>query len=458
MRVVATVGELLEIDAGAKVPRGVSNNFSAPVRLIAFVGLPVLYIAYVLHYSVNVPWSIDDWSVMGVVAAAKHGNWALWNQYGDRRLVISRFLFMMLDQVDHLNERTAMLLSAVIFIASYALLLTLIRKHKAHLSVLLALLVGVVWFTPADFLNSLWSFQLSWFLVVFFFITMLYALSRGWLVLAVACAVAASLSDVQGFVVWPVAALLYLRRRELLIWLGAAAATCAVYFSHFSFANVQCTTAKCAISWQLRHPVYEAKAFLTVVGNIIPTGGYGQHQVVGLVIVALSAYVIGRKGLPAALASFGLLFDLLIAQARSGEGIPQMLSGQYMLPNIVLLVGLVVCRWPRPTWHLVALPVALLVAAQIVVGTSYGITNARQHYSAEILDARVLANKARLSPSRWQCEINADAFLWASPADELYYDSMILDAKRYDLSLYWHDGTKAFRAEGAPKVPKCSKA
>ena len=74
------------------------------LRLGAAVGIPVgLYLLYVFHYAVNVPYS-DDWNMIPTVELALRGHLGmrdLWSQYGDTRLLVPRLVFVLFAQVDH---------------------------------------------------------------------------------------------------------------------------------------------------------------------------------------------------------------------------------------------------------------------------------------------------------------------------------------------------------------------
>ena len=239
------------------------------------VGLPaLLYLLFVSHYSVDVPWSVDDWSIIAFVSRSVHGHLdigSLWSQYGDRRPFLGRLIFVAFGSIDHLNEKSVMLFSGVIFVASFVLLLLTFRSHlRTRLTFFRVLGLGIVWFSVADYLNALWSFQLSWYLVVFFLVSMMYLLlvpkSRRNLTfgLGVLAAVAGSLSDVQGLSLWLVGlvCLIWTQPRgrrmyaEIALWLSASTVTCATYFTDYRFANTQCVPAsRCSLGYELQHPL-----------------------------------------------------------------------------------------------------------------------------------------------------------------------------------------------------------
>jgi hypothetical protein len=146
----------------------------------AAAGPASLYFIYVFHYSSNVPY-LDDWNMIPLVNSAIHGHLAigaLWSQYaGAARIVVGKLIFVAFSLMDHLDEKSIILCSAVIFIASYVLLLICFRSYLGRrLRFLPVLVIGMVWFSLIDVQNSLWSFQISWYLVVFFFVVAMYLL------------------------------------------------------------------------------------------------------------------------------------------------------------------------------------------------------------------------------------------------------------------------------------------
>ena len=159
-----------------------------------------------------------------------------------------------------------LLFTAVVFIASYAILLVLVRGYIGRrLTPIPVFIFGMVWFSLADVQNALWAFQASWFLTVFFFMVMLFALliptnSRGWWIgLAIVAAMAGSLSTVQGFILLANCAICIfwnqsVRRQrdgnppltrstrfEAALWIGAAIRL-ALYLPGYNSNEDGCTT------------------------------------------------------------------------------------------------------------------------------------------------------------------------------------------------------------------------
>ena len=133
------------------------SNGRARAAVAAAAGVPaLLYFLFVLHYSVNVPWGVDDWSMIPVVDSVLHGHLGLnvlWSQYGDRRLVVSRLVFVAFGLTDHLNEQFVMLSSALTFIGAYFAFLLNLRAYlgkKLTILPVFVLGVGIVVYTWAS--------------------------------------------------------------------------------------------------------------------------------------------------------------------------------------------------------------------------------------------------------------------------------------------------------------------
>src|ERR1700683_2389464 len=195
------------------------------------VAISVLYLLFVIHYSMNVLYA-DDWNVVPLIHAAQHGHLtlsALWAQHNENRMLVPNLVFVGLGVFTHDNIGVVITLSAVVFIATYAILLASFRSYlDRSLTALPVLIVGVVWFSLVDWQNALWAFQFAWYLILFFLVAMIYSLQRQWFVVAVVFAVLASFSSFQGLALWPVGALwllLQYRRwdKEILVWIATAA-------------------------------------------------------------------------------------------------------------------------------------------------------------------------------------------------------------------------------------------
>ena len=344
--------------------------------VVAAAAIPAaLYLLFVYHYAVNVPFA-DDWEVMGIVSPALHGHLTmslLWSQWTSSREVTGRLVFISFGFIDHLNLRAVMLLSAGIFVATFVLVLICVRSYLGRrLTFWPVLTLGVVWFSLVDFRNSLWSNQLSWYLCLFFVVAVVHLLlvsrknallSLG---LGVVAAVLASLSFSFGFLAWPLGLICLLWRKrgrlELTIWIIAAVAMAVVYFHGWQTNGGGClsTSVRCSLTYGLSRPDRLIEYYVLLVGNVVPLSSTGiethlwMHIVQGIGLL-LGAILVGvqtfrerqvqANPLPLLLIVFGLLFDLMIAPSRFGVGLKSSVSldySRYTMPNVLLLVAIVI--------------------------------------------------------------------------------------------------------------------
>jgi hypothetical protein len=339
------------------------------------------------------------------------------------------------------------------------MLLVLFRAYlRRPLTALPVLTVGVVWFSLADVQNALWSFQLAWYLVLFFFVAMCccfrFANCRHRTVLvalALVAAVLASLTEIQGFAVWLVGLLCLLwdgrrdRRTvsEVAVWLATAALTTAIYLRDFDTHSGRLTCIvegghpeRCSTTYGFSHPVELARFMTALVGNVVPTrpGHWvGAHQVIGAAILVAAVFVVvrsvrerrpGSHPLPVLLIVFALQFDLMVAFSRLGLGVDAAGTNRYTMPNLLLLCGIVVFAWGRvgtPVrasghryrvhWGVVgAAALAALVVVQVSVATQFGITYGRAHHAVTRDAARIVANLDQIPKADRDCYLTAAVF------------------------------------------------
>jgi hypothetical protein len=437
---------------------------------------PILYLAFVLHYSVN-SFEDDDWSVVPAVHAALHGQLTLqllWSQHNESRLLIGNLVEVLFGLADRLDLRSVIIFSAAVFIASYGELLVLVRRYfHERLTPLPVLVIGLVWFSLADIQNALWAFQVSWYLTVCFFLLMLCALlvpeslRKLWFAVAVVAAIAASLSTVQGFLCWPVGLIFLLWQRQsrrtqpVVIWLGAMLVSVAVYLNGYSFnaGNTCAIQSSCTIGAEFHHPITSLGFFFALLGSVIPGEATGvlvykvsdpaRFVMLGVVLFAAAIFILvqswryraskERLPLPALMIVFSLLYDLTITSGRSGLGAAGAVNdNRFVMANLVLLTGIVIyglVRIPRrlvPSrrdqhlfWtYLGICALALFLAVQVTTATRFGIANGRESSSLRTLEARYfltyesdLASYSHMSP---ECQ---QAFLFLKEPAAILHDA-----------------------------------
>jgi hypothetical protein len=470
-------------------------NLGSRLCVVAAAAVPAaLYLLYVIHYAVNVPFA-DDWQVMPLVSSALHGHLnmsLLWSQWSDAREVTGRLVDIAFGLIDHLNERAVMLFSAVVFIATYILVLCLFRSYLGkRLTALPVFVVGIAWFCLVDWQSALWSTVVNGYLVLFFVVLAMYLLlvprnnARLSFGFGVVAAVLASLSFSFGFLVWPLGliCLLWVKRSRLqgAIWILAAALMVLVYFHGYNFANGGCptTAAHCSLTYGLSRPSRLIQYYVLLVGNIVPLSSTGLeshlwvHDVQGAILLLAAVFVVVQtfrerrvqpNPLPLLLIVFGLLYDLVIAPARFGVGLLGSLipgDSRYTMPNVLLLVAIVIYVWEHAPRFSISGGLRLvgygalvaLLLAQSVFATVDGISNGRIWHQANENSARIVVNFDRVPPSQRACYSNIAVLPgWLS-----FWGPWYVLARRNQLSAFEPGTERLYRAEGLLVEPQCNR-
>ena len=96
----------------------------------------------------------DDWSVVPLIHAAIHGHLSfgsLWAQHNENRVLVPNLVLVTVGVLSRDDVRTALLLGAVLFAATFFLLLDLYRSYSGRAFGLVSVLaLGLVWFSLAD--------------------------------------------------------------------------------------------------------------------------------------------------------------------------------------------------------------------------------------------------------------------------------------------------------------------
>ena len=488
------------------------HRHNVALTMVAAGVTPVLYLLYIAHFAVN-DFQFDDWSVIPLVHAAIHGHLSLgqlWAQHTESRVLVANVLFVLFGLLDRFDTRWVIVFNALVYIATYALVLTLFRRYMGRrLTPIPVLVIGLVWFSLADVQASLWAFQLTWYLVVFFFVVVLCALlvptghRTLWLTVALLAGLAASLSFLQGFIVWPLGAVCILwsqpwaRRAfvELAVWIGGILATSALYFSSYHYNSNCDRVIQCSTSSSLGHPLTALRYFSVLIGDVVPGGywsalfspvhNFDRFEVVGAVLFATAIFIVvqswrhrtssERIPVPMLLISFALLFDAMITLGRSRMGSGEALfSNRYVMANLMLLTGIVMYAWrhrpPRilpigarswkvcATW-LTLLTLAIFLVVQTTVATGFGLNNGQLDREFLTNQARLVVNLDRIPPQDRSCEVNIylDLGTVNSKQPSAQRIRKIDEAATDQLGEFRPDSFRYFRKLGPPPLsPICS--
>jgi hypothetical protein len=392
------------------------------------------YLALLAHYQVNVPWT-DEWGDVHVLVQnyGHFPDWSsLWALHSDNRVFFPNLIVIGLAHTVSFNIEVEEYLSAFMLFASVALLIWAHKRRSPSTPLLFYCPVAFVMLTLAQSQNTLWGFQLAWYLVLLSLALSVVLLDRpglAWPVLvgAALVAVVGSYSSVQGLLIWPIGlVLLYHRRRPawaFISWIAVGLATSALYFYNYHAKSV-------SPFYALRHPLWSSKLFLFALGDVvglqtphgnvsaqellgqsghaIDTPGNAAVVIFGAVILVLAVFVVVRWGVSRdplggtpigiALIIYGLLFGFFITDGRVLFGYWGVSQSRYTTYDVLVLVGIYLtalshapsdARTDRRTVAGVALAA---MAVQLVLSVHYGIAGARSEHQAEVSTVALTRN------------------------------------------------------------------
>jgi hypothetical protein len=298
------------------------------------------YFWFIHQYAVNVPYW-DQWSdvsLLGHLYSRTLSLGTLWAPHFDHRMLFPNLIVLALAQSTHFNIIFEEYLSGVLLVAAVGLFILAHKRRSPSTLLIYYCPVALLMFSFVQFQNTLWGFQMAWYLVMLAFAIALFLLDRPTLsgfVLAgaIAAAVVGSFSSLQGLLIWPVGLVLLFHRhrsnRLVLAWVVSAVITGGVYFYHLQ--NYGETSDRFIV---FAHPVTALKFFFFTIGAVVgnratnpATNPSGPTILLGVIIFSAAVWVLiayglrrdGASGSPIgiALICFGLLFAATITQGRA---------------------------------------------------------------------------------------------------------------------------------------------
>jgi hypothetical protein len=414
------------------VPRS-SRRLIGAVTAFCFAVPAALYLWVIQAYGVNVIWG-DQWTDVKLINASYSGNLTLstlWTQHNEERNLFSNIIVVILAHTTHLNLFVEMYLSAALLFAAIALIILVHKRRAPDTALIYYWPVAILLLSLVQYGDTLWGFQIAWYIVVLALAVSLYFLDRKRLTAlalsgAVLAAVVGSFSLFQGLLIWPTGlVLIYYRRRSIAaaaIWIGSAIVTAVVYFFHYN-NNAPASTHH-GVPYALHHLLASAQFFFTAIGDVvgtsIPRRGNDAVLTIGVLIVALAIWVVLRHGLRRdeesprvigiAFICFGLLYVFSFTLGRAVFGITFAGTSIYRIDTLFIVVGIYLGligpsrveagegasqhrRLLGRQWDgIITVVVALVIVVQIVSGLITGFVGVQARRSDMIHTENVILN------------------------------------------------------------------
>ena len=430
------------VSGSSTVVRSISwRGLRTGMTVLGFAAPLVAYFWLIHHYGVNMIWR-DQWSDIGLIShsyAHTLDMSTLWKQHNENRIFFPNLIVLLLAHTTHFNVVIEEYLSGLMLVGATGLLIVAHRRRSPGLPWIYYCPVAVLMLSFVQVTDTLWGFQMAWYLVMLMLASTLFLLDRhrlNWIVVtgAITAAVVGSFSSMQGLLIWPVGlVLLYFRRRPnalVITWTTCALATGILYFYHFNSRSGYATP-----QFVMHHPIETIGFFLAAIGFT--------HEVLGVVLLQVAIWVVvssclrrdetSGNAIGVAVVCYGLLFAASITYGRAWQRIP---ASRYDLFELLIPVGcyLALLRpsteregarpqrmtlqppgqtalidWPSGRTmatirartsarigydaHHVALAVLVCaMCAQLVLGTAGGITSARVLHQDQVATAHATVN------------------------------------------------------------------
>ena len=185
------------------------------VTVFAVVGFsaPIAAYFWLIHsFGVNVPLG-DQLTDVNIIGDSYSGHLSfaeLWAQHNENRIFFPHLIVLLLSRTTHFNIVFEEYVSAVLLVIAIGLLVLTHRQNAGRIWWVFYCPVAILMLSFVQYQNSLWGFQLAWYLVLFAFTIVLFLLDQPrltplLLALSITSGIVASFSSLQGLIVWPLA-------------------------------------------------------------------------------------------------------------------------------------------------------------------------------------------------------------------------------------------------------------
>ena len=322
-----------------------------------------------VNNSVNVPFW-DQWVYVDLFDKLRHGTLGLkdlWMQHNEHRILFPKLITLLFAQLTRWNLRAEVLLNFVTASLSFGLLLALAKRTfqtKWPPLLIFSALSAWLFFSPIQYINWLWGFQLVWFVLILSVLGTIWLLTQTTitkplnLILAVATATIATYSLGNGAIIWLVGLIILLLRKvkrlQLLGWVSAASVVVASYLYHFKRP-----TTGLGLREIVTHGSELTGYVMAYLGRNVATTVQGA-MVSGLVLMValITALVfIYKKGKLERVLSWGglalfiLITAVLAGASRLSFGIEHSMSLSYTTSSALFIIAVIMIVLYALTLH-----------------------------------------------------------------------------------------------------------
>lgn len=383
------------------------------IVLISIIVAPSIFTLYSIHkYGVNVLF-MDEWEMVPLVEKHIDGTITftdLFAQHNEHMPLFPRIVMLGIIELTKFNSVDEMYFSWILSVLAFALIIKMYMYGKysnfSISSLLLFLPVSSLFFTPRQYENILWGWEIEWYMVVLGVIVSVYFLNKADKVdynflIALISGIVASFSTMNGLLVWVLGVVIIIAKNEnkkiLLITWGVIGS--CIYLLYF---------------WNWVHPSYHPKIgfdisyFLANIGSplvwdITDSINAGALLLV-IYIITLSLLVVYNKTKEnivwISFVLFSLLTSIMLTFGRSGFGVEQAISSRYTTCTLLGIIGiyiilsktLVTEHKQYPFQYISAIIAIVLIVGANSINYTKGIEIEENWYKDRVIMADELLN------------------------------------------------------------------
>lgn len=324
--------------------------------------LPIVFLMQLLvRYSVNIPFW-DQWMYVNLVDKWNHGTlgfYDLWVQHNEHRILVPKFVQLVMSSITGWNIRFEVVMNFAFALTTFGLMVALLRRtfSRATPILLIVPVVALLLFSPMQYINWIWGFQLAWFLSVTAVVACVWGLAKHtyktidrFFIFALVVGIVATYSMGNGMLIWAVGAgMLVLKaatKRHYVWWMVTAALAIAGYMFKLQRADQESPT------FVLLHRTsdFVDYIFQYLGHNLAVTPQVAKNAgIILLVLMMVSVILLWRKRRLAiaspwlAIAGYGFLTAVLAAVSRMPNfGVSHSMVFSYTTMSVLFVIGALV--------------------------------------------------------------------------------------------------------------------
>jgi hypothetical protein len=327
--------------------------------------IPAFYIVYLIScYGVDIPYW-DQWELvplLGKMHAGKLSLADLWVQHNEHRVLFPKMIMLLLafltdwDIICELYVNVA--LGCLIFLFTIMLLRLSGLSRPSGEPYWLPIVFSLLIFSPVQFENWLWGWQIQMFLNVLAGVAAVWSLARWpgqWkgIILSTPCAIVSSYSFNNGLLIWLAASVMFAQKgwkgKYIAVWFTAFLMTAAFYYYGYEKPSHHPS-----LQVFIHHPYDFIRYVLAYIGAPLGCLSFGLKTdiaiciaLVATIMLVSSAIFVYRsskedfsKLLPwMALAAYAFLSALATGVGRVGLGAEQALAPRYTTFSTLFIIS-----------------------------------------------------------------------------------------------------------------------